>query len=246
LLAADLMRLDQPLQISRSLLLALGTRLFVHHEDRIPQVGAMIVVSNHRSFMDAPLLMAGINRPIRFACHRYMEQVPGLREVVNALGCLSIGDSSQSHQGFFHQASQVLQELQVVGIFPEGGQPMVRCTQPQEMGQFHRGFAHLALRAAISDLVVLPIAIAPQSETIYSAFPLRLLSLFDPSEPLFQQPGWHPLVLYRRVNLFIGRPYWISPAQREHYRGKTAKTMVADLTQHCHTEISSFLDQASF
>lgn len=240
------MRLDQPLQISRSLLLALGTRFFVHHEDRIPQSGAMIVVSNHRSFMDAPLLMAGINRPIRFACHRYMEQVPILREVVNALGCLPVGDSSQSRQSFFQRASQVLQEPQVVGIFPEGGQPMVRCTRPQEMGKFHRGFAHLAFRAAIPDLAVLPIAIAPQSETIYPAFPLRLLSFFDPTEPLFQQSGWHPLVIYHRVNLFMGRPYWLNLSSQESYKGKAVKTRVADLTQHCHTEISSFLDQASF
>jgi len=53
----------------------------------------------------------------------------------------------------------------------------------------------------------LPVAIASLAEVNSSAvLPLKLLSLFDPSEPLFNQEGWHPLVIYRRVAILIGRP----------------------------------------
>ncbi|HBE36923.1 MAG TPA: 1-acyl-sn-glycerol-3-phosphate acyltransferase, partial [Cyanobacteria bacterium UBA11368] len=51
---------SSPLLISQSFLAATGTRLFLHHQDRIPEAGSVLVVSNHRSFMDAPVLMASV------------------------------------------------------------------------------------------------------------------------------------------------------------------------------------------
>ena len=236
----------QPLQLSRLLLAALGTRLYTYHQDRIPQGGPVLVVSNHRSFLDAPLLMAALNRPIRFACHHYMGQVPVMREIVEKMGCFPLSLPQQRQQTFFEQAAQLLQGQQVVGLFPEGAEPMVKRTLPEQVGGFQRGFAHLALRAPVKDLVVLPVAIASAAEAVNAAFPLRLLSLIDPSEPLFSQDGWHPMVIYQRVNLLIGRPYWIRPSHRKHYQGKQAKALVTDLTQQCHAEIQALLQQGSY
>ncbi|GAB4374132.1 MAG: lysophospholipid acyltransferase family protein [Elainellaceae cyanobacterium] len=219
--------------------------MFVYHQDRLPQDGAVLVVSNHRSFMDAPLLMSAINRSVRFACHHYMGQVPILREFVTRMGGFPLDAPDHRQQTFFHQATQLLQTRQAVGIFPEGAQPMVQLTPPEKMGEFQRGFAHLALRAPVQDLAILPVAIASQAEFTSSPFPLRALSWFDPSEPLFNQSGWHPMVVYQRVNVFIGRPVWINDHQRQSYQGKQAKSVVADLTTYCQSEISSLL-QSSF
>ena len=237
------MPLDSPLQISRLLLNALGTRMFLYHENRIPQEGPLLLVSNHRSFMDAPLLMAAINRPIRFACHHYMGQVPILRQIVTEqLGCFPLEVPEQRQHSFFQQATQLLQAQNVVGVFPEGGPPMVQTTSPNHIMEFQRGFAHLALRAPVRDLAVLPVAIAShQEDNVNSLVPLKLLSFFDPSEPLFDQEGWHPMVVYRRVNVLIGRPIWITPTQRAHYQGKQARTTVDQLSDHCRTEIATLL-----
>lgn len=237
---------DYPLQFSRLLLAALGTRLYVQHENRIPHNGPVLIVSNHRSFLDAPVLMAALHRPIRFACHHYMGQVPVMREIVEKLGCFPLGSPEQRQQDFFEQAAQLLHTQQVVGVFPEGAEPMVKPTQPQEIGEFQRGFAHLALRAPVQDLVVLPVAIVSHAESSNAVFPLRLLSLFDPSEPLFSQDGWHPMVLYQRVNILVGRPYWIRPQHREHYQGRQARSLVVELTQQCRTEIDNLLHQGCY
>lgn len=237
---------DNPLQLSRLLLAALGTRLHVHHENRIPQRGPVLIISNHRSFLDAPVLMAALHRPIRFACHHYMGQVPVMREIVEKLGCFPLGAPNQRQQNFFEQAVQLLHAQEAVGIFPEGAEPMVKPTLPQQIGAFQRGFAHLALRAPVQDLVVLPVAIASHAERSNAVFPLRLLSLFDPSEPLFSQDGWHPMVIYQRADILVGRPYWIRPQQREHYQGKQARSLVAELTQQCHTEIDDLLHQGYY
>jgi 1-acyl-sn-glycerol-3-phosphate acyltransferase len=236
----------QPLQFSRLLLAALGTRLYTQHQDRIPQAGPVLLVSNHRSFLDAPLLMAALNRPIRFACHHYMGQVPVMRDIVEKMGCFPLDLPEHRQQAFFNQAVQLLQSQQVVGLFPEGAEPMVKQTLPKQVGVFQRGFAHLALRAPVQDLVVLPVAIVSDAEATNAAVPLRLLSFFDPSEPLFSQEGWHPMVIYQRVNLLVGRPQWISPSQRQHYQGKQAKALVTELTQQCRTEIDDLLRQGSY
>ena len=248
-----------PLLLSHLLLSSLGTQVSLNYAERIPQDGSLIVVSNHRSFMDAPLLMTVLSQPIRFACHHYMGQVPVLREIVTALGCVPL-DSASQKQHFLRQASQLLQSRQTVGIFPEGAQPMVQQTAPNQVGAFQRGFAHLALRTDKSaqldrpeadgltrsprqNVAILPVAIAAREESVCPAIPLPLLGLFDPSEPLFQQLGWHPLVLYHQVRVLVGRPYWVTPSQRQMYRGKQGKTVVNELTQYCQTEIAHLLDQ---
>jgi 1-acyl-sn-glycerol-3-phosphate acyltransferase len=238
---------NSPLEISRALVAALSTQMFRYYEDRIPQDASVLVVSNHRSFMDAPILMAALSNPIRFACHHYMGQVPVMREIVTGqLGCFPLEKTQNRQQNFFSQSQLLLQSKQMVGVFPEGTEPMVKFTQPNQVGEFQRGFAHLALRSDVQDLAILPIAIASLEEVNTNGFPLRLLSVFDPSEPLFNQAGWHPLVIYRRVAVLIGRPYWITPQHQKKYHGKQARTVVAELTEHCHGEISNLLRQGCY
>ncbi|AVH70135.1 lysophospholipid acyltransferase family protein [Nostoc sp. 'Lobaria pulmonaria (5183) cyanobiont'] len=238
---------NSPLEISRALVAAFSTQMFRYYEDRIPQDASVLVVSNHRSFMDALILMAALSSPIRFACHHYMGQVPVMREIViGQLGCFPLEETQNRLQSFFLQSQVLLQSKQMVGVFPEGTAPMVKFTQPNQVGEFQRGFAHLALRANVQDLAILPIAIASLEEVNTNGFPLRLLSVFDPSEPLFNQSGWHPLVIYRRVAVLIGRPYWITPQHHKKYHGKQARTVVAELTEHCHGEISNLLRQGCY
>ncbi|MBD2528121.1 1-acyl-sn-glycerol-3-phosphate acyltransferase [Nostoc flagelliforme FACHB-838] len=238
---------NSPLEISCALVAALSTQMFRYYEDRIPQNASVLVVSNHRSFMDALILMTALSSPIRFACHHYMGQVPIMREIVTGqLGCFPLEEAQNRQQSFFSQSQTLLQSKQMVGVFPEGTEPMVKFTQPNYLGEFQRGFAHLALRANVQDLAILPIAIASLEEVNTSGFPLKLLSVFDPSEPLFNQGGWHPLVIYRRVAVLIGRPYWITPQHHKKYHGKQARTVVAELTEHCHGEISNLLRQGCY
>lgn len=217
--------------------------MFIYHEDRIPQDCAVVVVSNHRGVLDAALLMAALGHPIRIACHHYMGNVPLMRDIVTQLGCFPLKEPEYRQQAFFEQATELLQQHQWVGVFPEGTEPMVHLTEPDAVGKFHRGFAHLALRTQVRDLAVLPVAIASLEETVTSAVPLRLLRLIDPTEPLFAQPGWHPMVIHRRVAVLVGRPYWITPKLRQQYQGKQAKMAVSQIVTTCHDEISKLLDQ---
>ncbi len=235
-----------PLFVAQTLSGALGMQMFVYHEDRIPRsLSSAIVVSNHRSFLDAALLIQALRMPVRIACHHYMGQTPFLREMVQLLGCLPLAEPAQRQRQFFEQAHQLLNSGQWVGLFPEGGSPMVELTQPKEVGPFQRGFAHLALQVDVPQLAVLPVAIASLEEQVASAFPIRWLRHFDASEPLFARPGLHPVVVYRRVNVLVGRPYWITSQHRQQYKGKGGKKMAVQLTQYCHREIATLMKDCS-
>lgn len=239
------MAYSRPLWVSQALLSAMGVRIYVDYQNRIPTDTAVIVVSNHRSFLDPLVLMSALQHSVRTACHHYMGQVPLMRDVVNLLGAFPLADPEQRQQAFLRQAIALLQSQQWVAIFPEGAQPMVRLTSPYGVESFHRGFAHLALRAGVPNLAILPVAIASQDESTSPAIPLRLLRLFDPSEPLFDRDGWHPVVTYQRVHVMCGRPYWLTAQQYQQYRGKQAKQIVATLTEYCRSEILELLSASA-
>lgn len=237
------MAAQNPLQVSRWLLMLMGIRSFVYYEHRIPHESAVVVVSNHRSFIDPLVLMDALGHPLRTACHHYMGQVPVMRECAQCLGCFLLAAREQRRANFLRQASALLGTQQWVSVFPEGAQPMVELTHPHKLGKFQRGFAHLLLNASVPNLAVLPVAITSGEETVTQAVPLRFLRFFDPSEVLFDQPGWHPMVIYHRVNISIGHPYWITPKHRQQYQGKQAKAAVANLVEYCHGEIADLLAQ---
>lgn len=233
-----------PLLLSQQFLWTLGTELSVVGRDRIPNNCATVVVSNHRSIMDAAILMSALNTPIHFACHHYMGQIPLMSEVINQLGFLPLDKPKQPHTNFFDRASHLLLKNKTLGIFPEGAHPMVKTTTPNSLDKFQRGFAHLALRTPVENLVILPVTIAARNELNTSLFPVRWLQLFDPLEPLFDRPDWHPLVLYGQVKVTIGTPIALSLTQKPDYHGRKALRWIKDLTEQCHQDIQKQLQES--
>lgn len=230
-----------PLSLAQGILRLSGVQVTIQGQERVPTTMPLVLVSNHRSLLDAFLLMQAVNRSVRFACHHYMSQVPGLREATHALGCLPLDAPGRGQTAFFRRAIEALAEGESVGIFPEGAAPMVQTPQPDRLTPFHRGFAHLALRAPVEELAILPVAIASRREVNNPLIPLRLLSWFDANEPLFQQPGLHPAVMYREVSVVIGHPVRVDARLRSHYRRRGTNALIQDLTGCCQEEIATLL-----
>jgi len=232
-----------PLQVSRSLLDATGMSVRLHHPERIPTRNRLLVVSNHRSLLDVPLLMTAISRPVRFVCHYYMSQVPLLQQAVALMGAFPLEANQRRQSSFFRQSARFLQANQVVGVFPEGADPMVKVNAPQQLSPFHRGFAHLALRVPVDGLAILPVAIASRREKKGKLAPLALFRRFDPSEALFQRDGWHSAILYRHVDVLFGRPLLIDEGWKSRYRGSSGAAAARELTQACWSQIAEMLAQ---
>lgn len=230
-----------PRLVTQSLISTFDIDLTQLYLDRLPQDLPAIVISNHRSFLDAPILINTIPNTLRIACHHYMGQAPVVRELVNTLGCFPLAAVENRQRQLFTQAHRLLSARQWVGLFPEGTRPMIEPTAPQEINQFQRGFAHLAWQAPVPNLAVVPVAIASLAETNYPTIPIRWLQLFDHQEPFFARPGLHPMLVYHRVKVLIGRPYLINAQQKQEYKGKQAKKLATDLTQYCQTQITDLL-----
>jgi 1-acyl-sn-glycerol-3-phosphate acyltransferase len=235
-----------PRLIAQSLLSAVNLRLTLSYADRVPQDIPTIVISNHRSFLDAPILIKALPYQLRIACHHYMGQTPFVREIIDSLGCFPLAETNTRQREFFTQASNLLTARQWVGLFPEGTKPMIEPTGPQQVGKFHRGFAHLAWKTPVPNLAVLPVAIASLSETTYSTIPINWLKQFDQNEPFFDRQGLHPMLVYHRVNVLIGRPYLIRANTKLEYKGKQAKKLVVDLSQYCESQITELLQEGCY
>jgi 1-acyl-sn-glycerol-3-phosphate acyltransferase len=245
-----------PLEVARWMLFMMGIQIKLYHAERLP-ASPFLMISNHRSFLDAPLLMTAAAKPVHFACHHYMAQVPIMRNVVDALGCFPLDEPEHRGLGFFKRASGYLRSQESIGVFPEGTGPMVELTAPDQVGPFHRGFAHLALRwqslsagdtsatASVvthgQELKVVPAAIIALEEKQQDTVPFQLLSWFDPSEPLFQQPGLHPAVIYRRVAVVIGEPIAVSDWLQQGYHGRRASQLANEMSEQCHNSVQSLL-----
>jgi 1-acyl-sn-glycerol-3-phosphate acyltransferase len=219
----------------------LGLNVQVQNPERIPDRGSLLIISNHRSFLDPLLLTSFLGTPINFVCHRYMGNVPILKELLQTCGAFPLTNQSW-HQQMLQDAKNLLHQGKTVGIFPEGAAPMLNTNIPHHLSPFYRGFAHLALQAAVPNLQILPVGIVAGTEMRWPAVPLSLLHQIDPLEPLFQQEGWHPAVFYQDVSIRIGQPFSID-AYQDRYHGKQASAVVRELTQMMTAEVTYLLSQ---
>lgn len=204
---------DPSLHVAQALLTLCGTQVWVRGREYLP-AGAAVIISNHRSPLDAPILIQALDRPIRFACHYYLTQVPGLREIVMGLGCIPLSQGRRNQVRFFRQAEAHLRQQESIGLFPEGADRIAQPSSAGEVGPFQSGFAHLALRSQIDPLPIVPVVIRVEEEWTAPAVPLQFFRWFDPSEPMFQRWGDHPVVVYRTVSVMIAPPIWISDQER--------------------------------
>jgi 1-acyl-sn-glycerol-3-phosphate acyltransferase len=99
-------------------------RFKVTGDQHIPVQGAAILACNHVSFVDAVLLMAASPRPIRFVMDHRIFQIPVLGSMFKLAKAIPIASKSEdpvAYEHAFAEAQKVLQDGDLLAIFPEGG-----------------------------------------------------------------------------------------------------------------------------
>jgi 1-acyl-sn-glycerol-3-phosphate acyltransferase len=112
-------------------------RFKVRGDENIPAEGAAILVCNHVSFVDAMLLMAASPRPIRFIMDHRIFATPVLGAIfrlAKAIPIASRDEDPEAYENAFAQARRVLDEGDLLAIFPEGG-----ITRDGTLGAFKGG-----------------------------------------------------------------------------------------------------------
>jgi 1-acyl-sn-glycerol-3-phosphate acyltransferase len=140
-------------QIIRLLLLAIFRiffRIKIRGKENLPEQGGVIVMSNHISAYDPPLLAAIFSRPVRFMAKKELFENPLLRFVLFLADAFPV-DRSKNDISAVKKALSVLKSGEVLGLFPEGTR------RPEgKLGNPKTGSVMLAIKSGVP---VLPVGI---------------------------------------------------------------------------------------
>ena len=128
---------------------------------RVPREGAFIVVSNHLSALDPPVLEFALRRAIRWMGKREIFERPLLGGFLRLIGCFQVNRDSVDRRAVL-QALRVLEEGVPLGIFPEGHR--------SRTGALIRGRAGVGYFAARSGAPLLPVGVSGAHGTALGRF----------------------------------------------------------------------------
>lgn len=112
----------------------------VLNKENIPQQGGALLVCNHVSYMDPPLVLASTERPIRFMMFRELYESKLLHPVAKAMKAIPVSfkDRPRDIIKSLEEARKAIQEGELVCIFAEGG-----LTRIGQMLPFKKGFERI-------------------------------------------------------------------------------------------------------
>lgn len=117
--------------------------------ENVPPMGPLIVVSNHQSNMDPPILAASIPRKITFMAKRGLFRNPVASHFFKAYGAFPLNESGND-LGAIQRSVRLLDKDAALGIFPEG---------TRSPGAMRRAIPGIALIALRSRAPILPVGI---------------------------------------------------------------------------------------
>ncbi|NJP10425.1 MAG: 1-acyl-sn-glycerol-3-phosphate acyltransferase [Leptolyngbyaceae cyanobacterium RU_5_1] len=91
----------------------------IYGRDRVPRQGPLIVVSNHASDADPPILSNCVERPVAYMAKEELFQVPVLKQVITLYGAYPVKRGSADRSAI-RAAIAALEQGWAVGIFITG------------------------------------------------------------------------------------------------------------------------------
>lgn len=122
--------------------------------ENIPDSGALIVVANHVSFVDALILGGCIRRPVRFVMYYKIYKLPVMNFIFRTARAIPIAgrrEDPELYEAAFAQMNEALENGEVLCIFPEG-----QITHDGEMNEFRPGVLRVLEQSPVP---VVPVAL---------------------------------------------------------------------------------------
>ena len=118
---------------------------------REPDEGPVVVVANHQSHLDPPMIGMFFRRPLNYMARETLFTFPPLGWLISTLGAIPIDRDGVGLSGM-KETLRRLKYGQMVLVFPEGSR-----TRDGKVGVFKPGFCALARRGGVQ---LLPVGIA--------------------------------------------------------------------------------------
>ncbi|ABX08083.1 lysophospholipid acyltransferase family protein [Prochlorococcus marinus] len=116
----------------------------------VPLQGSLVIVANHASHLDPPLLGHALGRPIAFMAKQELFRIPILGWIIRACGAYPVSRGASDREAI-RVASERLHQGWATGVFLDGTR--------QENGRVNNPMAGAALLAARTNSQILPVAI---------------------------------------------------------------------------------------
>src|SRR5262249_15444607 len=115
-------------------------RMDIKGREHVPARGGALLVPNHASIVDAALVLAAVDRPVRFLMFKDLYERPFLKPFAKILGVIPISANQRPREMIqpLRAATRALQEGELVCIFPEG-----QMTRIGQMMPFRRGMERI-------------------------------------------------------------------------------------------------------
>ncbi|MEA5535695.1 lysophospholipid acyltransferase family protein [Crocosphaera sp. XPORK-15E] len=91
----------------------------VYGRENVPMKHPLVVVSNHASYFDPPMLGSGMGRPVAFMAKEELFEIPILKEGIRLYGAYPVKRGA-GDRGAIRSAIAALKDGWLVGIFMEG------------------------------------------------------------------------------------------------------------------------------
>lgn len=170
--------------------------------DNVPRRGGALIVGNHRNPVLDPISIArDVDRPINFVAASVAFKLPVVSQLFRGVGAMPMDVfGGRKSQDDMNQAVRMLEEGELVGVFPEGIHTIARLNSVSKIHSFRTGFVRIALRARVP---LVPVAVIGLGERYLPRIPRSLV------RPFFDHPDFKDGVrwsYYKRVHVRIGRP----------------------------------------
>ncbi|MBW7858379.1 MAG: 1-acyl-sn-glycerol-3-phosphate acyltransferase [Leptonema sp. (in: Bacteria)] len=136
--------------------------------ENISESGGRILIGNHRSDMDPFVIASILPHYISWVAAEYTKRIPVFDQLVKNTGVIPMEIDGNVSVSSIKKLMSVLKAGEILGIFPEGHDYMVKNNFSGPMVDWHGGFAVFAYRAKVP---VTPFVIVPLEEEV-SAIPV--------------------------------------------------------------------------
>ncbi len=160
------------LQVPVRLGATLAFELKAFHPDRVPPTGGVLMISNHQSYLDPPLLGTKLNRSMAYLAKSELFELGPFSRLIRALNAFPVRQG-KGDVGAMKESIRLLQEGWLLNMFPEGSRTPDGRVYPAQKG------AGLMIRRA--GVPVVPVAIDgsyeawPRGHKFPHPHPIRIL-----------------------------------------------------------------------